>query len=252
MESYVLGMATDAERQEFEQMCAAHPEVAEARDQFERSLEALFQQDAVEPSASLKEKVLQQITPLGNETDSTEVVEEAPVRRLNVWKWVAAASILLLLGAGYWVYTANEKYNALAARQSALEQQLQQSTAQLQTLQQDAETLRHPMKTVALKGTPDAPQAQATVYWDTTRTRDVYMVINNLPQPASDKQYTLWALLDGKPINLGVFDLEARQQRLLLRMKNVQNAQAFAISLEQRGNPDRPAPEGKIYVLGNL
>lgn len=252
MESYVLGMATDAERQEFEQMCAAHPEVAEARDQFERSLETLLQEDAVEPSASLKEKIRQQITPPDTETDNVESIQETPVRRLNVWKWVAAASIILFLGAGYWAYTTNEKYNALAARQSSLEQQLQQSTAQLQTLQQDAETLRQPMKTVALKGTPDAPQAQATIYWDTTRTRDVYMVINNLPQPASDKQYTLWALLDGKPINLGVFDLDVQQKRLLVRMKNVQNAQAFAISLEQRGNPDRAAPEGKIYVLGNL
>jgi hypothetical protein len=39
IESYVLGLATEAERQEFEQMCAAYPEVAEARDAFERSLE---------------------------------------------------------------------------------------------------------------------------------------------------------------------------------------------------------------------
>jgi anti-sigma-K factor RskA len=245
-------MATDAERQEFEQMCAAHPEVVEARDQFERSLEAMLLADAEEPAAGLKEKVLHQITPAVMEGDAADTIEEAPVRRLNVWKWVAAASILLLFGAGYWAYTTNEKYNALAARQSSLEQQLQQSTAQLQTLQQDAEKLRQPMVPVSLKGTPDAPQAQATIYWDTTRTKDVYMLINNLPQPASDKQYTLWALLDGKPTNLGVFDLDVQQRRLLVRMKNVQNAQAFAISLEQRGNPDRAAPEGKIYVLGNL
>ena len=97
-----------------------------------------------------------------------------------------------------------------------------------------------------------APQAQATIFWDTTGTRDVYMVINNLPQTPSDKQYQLWALLDGKPIDLGVFDLEVEQKRLLVKMKNVQNAQAFAITLEQRGRSNPEVPEGKIYVVGNL
>ena len=252
MESYVLGLATDAERQEFEQICASYPEVVEARDAFERSLETMLLNEAVAPPAQLKEKVLQQTTL--PEASGTLQEEEyiAPVRQLNPWKWVAAASVLLLLGVAYWGYTVNQKYNELAARQTDTEKQLQQSTAQLQTLQQQADVLRHPMVPVALKGTAEAPQAQATVYWDTTSTKDVYMVINNLPQTPSDKQYQLWALLNGQPIDLGVFDLDVQEKRLVIKMKNVQNAQAFAITLEQRGRPNQEKPEGKIYVVGNL
>ncbi len=252
IESYVLGIATEAERQEFEQTCAAYPEVAEARDAFERSLEAELMQDAVQPPAHIKEKIFLTITPPAVEGGYTEDADETPVRRMNPWKWIAAASLLLLAGAGYWAYSTNEKYNDLVARQSSLQKQLQESTAQLQTLQQDAEKLRQPMVPVALKGTEVAPQAQATIFWDTTGTNDVYMVINNLPQTPSDKQYQLWALLDGKPIDLGVFDLDVQQKRLLVRMKNVQNAQAFAITLEQRNRLNRDKPEGKIYVVGNL
>ncbi len=252
IESYVLGIATEAERYEFEQMCAAYPEVAEARDQFERSLEAELMRDAVPPPAFIKEKVMLQVKPAVAESGYTGEVGETPIRRMNPWKWVAAASLILLAGAGYWAYTTNEKYNNLVARQASMERQLQESTAQLQTLQQDAEKLRQPMVPVALKGTEVAPQAQATIFWDTTGTNDVYMVINNLPQTPSDKQYQLWALLDGKPIDLGVFDLDVQQKRLLVRMKNVQNAQAFAITLEQRNRPNRDKPEGKIYVVGNL
>jgi anti-sigma-K factor RskA len=134
-----------------------------------------------------------------------------------------------------------------------MEKQLQQSTARLQALQQDAEMLRKPgMKMVALKGTEMAPQAQTTVFWDTTGTRDVYMLINNLPQAPTGKQYQLWALFDGKPTDLGVFDLDVQQKRLLVKMKNVQNAQAFAITLEQRNRPNPEVPEGKMYVVGKL
>ncbi|HEU4901543.1 MAG TPA: anti-sigma factor [Flavisolibacter sp.] len=251
IESCVLGLATDAERLAFEQVCTAYPEVAEARDAFERSLETSLLQDAVAPPAFLKEKVLLEIRPPAAETDAS-AEEGATVRRMDPWKWVAAASLLLLAGVGYWAYTTNEKYNDLLAKQAATDKQLQQSTAQLNSLQEDAEMLRHPMIPVALKGTEMAPGAQATIFWDTTGTKDVYMVINNLPQTPSDKQYQLWALFDGKPIDLGVFDLDVQQKRLLVKMKNVQNAQAFAITLEQRGRPNPEVPEGKMYVVGKL
>jgi anti-sigma-K factor RskA len=253
VESYVLGLATDAERLEFERNCADYPEIVTARDAFERSLEEQLLQDAVNPPAFVKEKVLEVIRPAITDNGAHYQVEETPVRRMNAWKWVAAASLILLAGAGIWGYTTNEKYNDLVAKQSAMEKQLQESTAQLQTLQQEAETIKKPMQVVSLKGTSVAPQAQTTVYWDTTGSaKDVYMVINNLPQAPSEMQYQLWALLDGQPIDLGVFDFDVRQKRLLVKMKNVQNAQAFAITLERRGRPNQEKPEGQIYVVGNL
>jgi anti-sigma-K factor RskA len=105
-------------------------------------------------------------------------------------------------------------------------------------VQDDLDKLRnHPMKTAALKSGDNS--AYAIVYWDTvSASKDVYLMINNLPQPASDKQYQLWALLNGQPIDLGM--IEVKQQRLLYRMKNVQNAQAFAITLEPKGGSDQP------------
>jgi anti-sigma-K factor RskA len=106
------------------------------------------------------------------------------------------------------------------------------------------------LKVVAMPATEQAPQAQTFVFWDTTQTKDVYMLVRNLPQTPTEKQYQLWALLDGKPIDLGVFDVKAQQKPLMIRMKNVQNAEAFAITLEERGG--KPAPEGKMYAVGEL
>jgi anti-sigma-K factor RskA len=162
--------------------------------------------------------------------------------------------LLLLAGAGYWAYTVSQKNNELAARQATMQEELRQTTAQLQTLQQDAEMMRKPgVKTVKLGGTKVAPQAETFIFWDTTSTKkDVYLLINNLPQPPTDKQYQLWALMDGQPIDLGFVELDVQQKRLLVKMKNVQNAQAFAITLEQRGRTDTSKPAGDMYVLGNL
>jgi anti-sigma-K factor RskA len=254
VESYVMGLTTDAERQEFERICVDYPEVAAARDAFERSLEEQLLQDAVTPPAFLKERIFETLKPSVAEDGLQQQLEKTPVRRMNVWKWVAAASLILLAGAAFWAYTANEKYNDLAARQATMQQQLAEKNNELAAMKEDARMLYKPgMKMVSLKGTDEAPQAYTTVYWDTTgASKDVYLMINNLPQPPSEKQYQLWALLDGQPIDLGLFDYDIREKRLLVRMKNVQNAQAFAITLEQRGRPNPEKPEGKIYVVGNL
>ncbi len=254
VESYVLGLATDAERLEFEQTASSHAEVAEARDAFERSLEEQLLKDAVAPPLFIKEKIQQQIAPAVMESGTVEDVAETPMRRMSVWKLMAAACFVGLLAMGYWAYSTNEKYKDLEARQAGIENQLKDRTSELAAIKSDAETLYKPgMKMVSMKGTPEAPQAFTTVYWDTTgASKDVYLMINNLPQPASDKQYQLWALLDGKPIDLGLVNYSVREERLLLRMKNVQNAQAFAISLEKKGGSTGEGPQGGVYVLGKL
>ncbi len=249
IESYVLGMATDAERTEFEQMCANYPEIAEARDSFERALEAELMQSAVAPPAFLKEKIQQQITPAISDTYQQEAIEETPVRRMNVWKLMAAACFVGLLGVGYWAYTTNEKLNDAITKQATAEQQLQQKNTELAAMEQDASMMQNPgVKVAALKGTATAPQAATTVFWDSTN-QNVYLLVNNLPQAPTNKQYQLWALLDGKPIDLGM--LEVKEKRLLVKMKNVQAAQAFAITLEDRGS-NLSAPKGQMYVVGNL
>jgi anti-sigma-K factor RskA len=200
----------------------------------------------VQPPAYIKEKVFQQISPVVTENGYSGDVDERPVRRMNGWMWIAAASLLLLGGVGYWAYTTNQRYNDLLAKQAATERQLNEALAKAQEGKNPFEGLR----VVAMPATKEAPQAQTFVFWDTTQTKDVYMLVKNLPQTPADKQYQLWALLDGKPIDLGVFDVKAQQTPLLIRMKNVQNAEAFAITLEERGG--KPAPEGSMYAVGNL
>lgn len=241
IESYVLGLASEAERLEFEQNCLQYPEIADARTAFELELEEELLADAPETPLLLKGQIAEKIKASAFETGTEQLEEErTPVRRMGALRWVAAASIVLLAGSIYWGITTNKKYQDLLSQNKELENQVQQSTAQVNEMQDDMEKLKHPMKTAALKSEDD--RAYAIVYWDTvSASRDVYLMINNLPQSPTDKQYQLWALLNGQPIDLGM--IEVKQKRLLYRMKNVQNAQAFAITLEPKGGSEKPTTQ---------
>jgi anti-sigma-K factor RskA len=243
IESYVMGLVTDAERHEFESLSAQYPEIVAARNAFELALEEQLLSDAVRPPQHLRKLVEEKLTTTTAETKTVEQEEEhAPVRRIGVWKWISAASVIIMAGAIYWGVTSNNKSHELEAQNRDLQNQLATTTAQVQEMKpimEDAEKLTHGMKMAVVKGTSD-PNMYATVYWDTT-TKDAYLMINNMPQPASDKQYQLWALFKGqKPSNLG--SLEITGKRLLYGMKNAQNAEAFAISIEPKGsNPEAPS-----------
>ncbi|RYY62087.1 MAG: hypothetical protein EOO05_04050 [Chitinophagaceae bacterium] len=253
VESYVLGLASPEEQAEFEAMAAQHPEVLQARIAFEIALEQQMMAAAITPPASLKEDIraaVLAVTPARTETP-VRPLQETPVRRMNPWKYVAAASVALLVGSVIWNVSTINKNKELAQQIAERDNQLAVASQKIDTMKQDISVVvgpdRSDIKMVVMPGTPTAPQAYATVYWDTT-SHDVYLAANNLPAPASDKQYQLWAIFNGKPVDLGVFDV--KQEKLLIRAKNAQGAEAFAITLERKGGS--PQPQGAIYVMGKL
>jgi anti-sigma-K factor RskA len=241
VESYVLGLASDEERREFEKMCEQYPEVLQARINFELAMEKQAMENSISPMPGIKNKIFEQIN-----ISNPASIQTAKVKNLNWLKYAAAACLLLLAGSLYWnisLYSKNQQlkvdYDNTVAKLSGMEKEVQLIT-------------NNPnVKMASMKGMEVSPQSFATVYWDTT-SHDVYLMVNNLPKPASDKQYQLWALLDGKPIDVGLIDNEyfIKETRLLIKAKNIQNAQAFAITLETKGG--NPTPKGTMYVMGNL
>ncbi len=251
VESYVLGLASPEEQAEFERMCKQHAEVSQARIDFEYSIEQQAMQNAVQPPPALKQQIMDAVQ--HSEAKIIHINAGAAVIKINWLKYAAFACAILLAGSVYWnisQYNRNQKlqrsydeiakdYDSTAVRLSEIEDEIAMIT------------LNPNVKMAAMKGLEPSPASFATVYWDTT-TKDVYLLVNNLPKPANDKQYQLWALFDGKPIDVGMIDNDSftGQKKLLLQMKNVNGAQAFAITLEKKGG--NPTPKGPMYTLGNL
>ena len=66
---------------------------------------------------------------------------------------------------------------------------------------------------------------------------------------AQENQYQLWAIIDGKPVDAGVFDTSLAG---LLKMKEIGNgAAAFAVTIEPRGGKASPTLE-TMQVVGNV
>jgi anti-sigma-K factor RskA len=251
VESYVLGLASPEEQAEFESMCRQYPEILQARIDFELAMERQAMQNAVAPPPSLKKQVMNAVLPA--EAKIIPIKGTETTVKTNWLKWVAAACAVLLAGSLFWNISQFNRNRRLQESFRGLVKDYDSAALRLTELEDEIAmlTLNPNAKLAAMKGLEPAPTAFATVIWDTI-TKDVYLVVNNLPKPASDKQYQLWALLDGRPIDVGMIDNDVfiGQKKLLLRMKNVSGAQAFAITLEEKGGS--PTPKGPMYTMGNL
>ena len=274
VESYVLGLTEQEERVEFERMCAAHAEVRKAKEQFELSLEAQAMSEAVQPSKNIRSKIFAEIEIQNDKLDKASFPGDAnstytdlnkgiePRGIVTTMKWqrfLAAASIVLLVistALNFYLFnqykTYSSRYANLVDQQTELAKSNEVMRTKLDSYESAVALLRNPdMSVIKMPATnvPTSPDSNsvATVYWN-TKSKDVYLLVNNLPLPPSDRQYQLWAIVDGKPVDAGVFDLETVPG--LLRMKNMPRAEVFAVTLEKRGGSS--APEGPMYVLGKV
>lgn len=240
IESYVMGLLTETERKEFEAVCVQYPEVAMARSSFEQVLEDQLLADAKQPPAHLKQQVFERVTTTGADSYTENIEEErTPVRSMGAWKWIAAASIILMAASIYWAFDINKKNKELQSKNNELETRLKQSNDRLAASQSGTGS-NSPRSDFKMATITEGTNASVSIYWDTL-SKDVYLIINNMPKTPSDKQYQLWALLPEEgaaPLDLGMIQL--KQERLLYRMKNVQNAKAFAITVEPRGGSKSP------------
>lgn len=73
------------------------------------------------------------------------------------------------------------------------------------------------------------------------QNENVYLQVNNLPEITDEKDYQLWAIVDGIPKSLGVFSTV--NKIALLEINSTNKAEAFAITLEPKGGNETPTLE---------
>jgi len=173
---------------------------------------------------------------------------------LKYWQLTAAASIVVATLLGVSAYDFWSKWSRAEAKwlaEQRMAQQMLQKVENIQAEQKEYERLLNiatnpNYEKVLLKGTENAPNSAVTVFWNAA-AQEVYLSANNMQQLSTGQQYQLWALVDGVPVNAGVFDPEAA----FVRMKNVAQADAFAVTIEPAGGssvPDLPS----MQVVGEV
>jgi anti-sigma-K factor RskA len=172
--------------------------------------------------------------------------------------WAIAASVALLLsliGNGL-LYSrwqqASESLVALENDQARVASTTQVLNRELTDTRQQLHVLRSPdeYKLVALAGTPTHPQAHARVLFS-KREHRVYLDVQQLPPLPAGKQYQLWALDQGKPIDAGMLTAATASGKGLQQMKDIASAQTFAMTIEPTGGSVNPTLN-TMTVVGNI
>ncbi|HVU57082.1 MAG TPA: anti-sigma factor [Puia sp.] len=242
----MLGLASESEKAEFEQLCTQYPELVAARKDFEEGLEKHASEQATQPPVGVKVKVLEAIA--DTTTKGVEPVSINPPKIVTMpqekrgssglLRFIAAASVVLLIFLTFFAYKSYKQNQDLESSNAALKEKLNSTQKTLDAIVDETNVVKNPNATVVnMVGTKVAPKSSANVYWDSTNN-NVFLVVKNMPQLPSDKQYQLWALIDGKPTDLGVFD--SKSDKVILKMKDTRKAQAFAITIEKQGGSPSP------------
>jgi anti-sigma-K factor RskA len=255
LEAYVMDQLSPAERTEVEQAAADHPEIREELEKIELSMETLAFATAVQPPEGVKDKLMQKIG--AAEDKEAPVIALQPGKSTGILRFAAAASVLVALASAVMAFTYWKKWqsaeNQLAdmiAQNAQFAENYNQVNQQLDDIQNAVAIMNNTAyKRVVMAGTDNSPDAQATVYWNEA-TADVYLSIQNLKALSQDQQYQLWAIIDGKPVDAGVFD--SNNGSFLVQMKNITSgAAAFAVTIEPRGGSENPSLE-TMQVVGNV
>ncbi|MBA3971077.1 MAG: anti-sigma factor [Bacteroidetes bacterium] len=144
--------------------------------------------------------------------------------------------------------SAEEQLTELSLEKEKYVRDFETQSASYKTMAEEMAVVMQPEnKKIMLKGLDAAPQAMAAVYWN-QNTKDVYINVSSLPSPSADQQYQLWAIVDGKPIDAGLFDMNSTS---LHKMKTIEGAQAFAVTLEKKGGSPTPTMTA-MYLMGNV
>ena len=249
LENYVLGLTSEKENQEVQKLAAQHPEIKKELDEIERSLELYAEAGKIKAPEHLEAKILNQIEDADNSSDDQPIKENNRGTTFFLGFLFLIASIL-----AFWFYNNSralqDTNKALQLQLDSLQNECGQTRQELQLLKNELDIIRaEGNEVIIMKGTDKVPLARANIHWNKA-TQKSYLDIINLPEPPSDKQYQLWAIVDGIPTDMGVFDITIDTSNLQ-EVPFIENATAFAVTLEQRGGSPTPTLE-EMVVIGNI
>lgn len=250
LEQYAFDLLSPSERSEVEANLQQYPELVAELRQVEYAIEKYLSlyQDKITPEfyPKLNDR-LENIKP--DPLAATPAVGVGGTRN-PVNGWLTALVLLALTAAAWLFYQNQQKDNAYATLQqeyNTLKEECDQTDdvnrgllIELQTIRQSGNSL------IQMRGTDKAPEAIASIFYN-SESQKTYLDVINLPAPPSDKQYQLWAIVDGTPVDMGVFDVVIDSTGLQ-EVPFIDNPQAFAVTLEPRGGSEVPTLEDMVVI----
>jgi anti-sigma-K factor RskA len=246
LELYAAGQCSDEERTLVEQMAARHSSVRIELDAIEQALEQYTFAQAVVPPPSLKNDLLDRLSEPRPAVPSAGVTKSAAASASLRLFQVLTGLLALASIALFWQFnkaqstqkTSNEKIAALEKQVTDCAQQQQKAEKMRQqiVLLRDRDT-----KTYELSNGKSATY----VYHNTVRG-ETGLDLGGLQAPQAGKYYQFWAIVEGKPVSMGMVQLQASGG--WQELPYLANAETFAISAET--NPNGNATPTEVVMIG--
>lgn len=245
LELYVIGQLSPREMREVEKMAHQYPAIKKELTAIEQALETYSLNNQTPPQATTFDRIKAEI-----QTPAPTTTTKNKRTGLPLWLGLLLGGLSLILAIFF--FSGWQQQKNLRIENEELKVALQAC----ETANQDQQDADRPMailrengtSTILLAGTEANPSLQAAVYFNPLSQKS-YLDPFQLPTPTTGKQYQLWALIDGQPTDMGVFDLPTTDQTFI-EVPFIAEADAFAITLEPAGGSTNPTLTD-LQVIGN-
>ena len=278
LDLYALGNLSSEECAGVECMIASHPELKIELELIQNSLAKYSSTFEKEVPDALRAKVLDSLefsapnnndiaaahkvidisaTNNTNNNSSNDSVNTPIIQSPSYYKLgIAAGFFILFTSIGYNIWLSSNLNNKQKLIETANNELLMNKKINSQLkennliLANNSKILSTPGNVIiSLAGSNIDPKAKATVIWN-KNTKATSIALDNMPNQIAEKQYQLWAIVAGKPVDLGVLPQNFNSDSII-NAKLIDQPQAFAITIEPKGGSINPTLS-QLIVIGNL
>ena len=260
LEQYVLNDLSVEERFEVEKNARQFPQVKKEIEEIENALINYARSNAIEPPNKSKGNFLNTIINNQQTNNSFSKNPGIALNSLKFYKYAFAASLSLLFLSTIVLINLNNKLDESYVQLAILQSDNQKFSNQVNYKESELSDTKNALKfyqnpaaykLVTLKGSEKAPESSLLVAINDDK-QEVMIDLSSLNMPSNDKdhQYQLWAMVNGKPVDLGVFDAKSDSTGMK-KMKFIKDAQAFAVTLEPKGGSLNPTMD-RMMAIGNI
>jgi anti-sigma-K factor RskA len=270
IEAYALGKASPEEASLASEMCANYPEVEAYYSEVAAQLESLANLYAKPAPKRAKSRLFEAISAETQQTmivSNTSITPEAkqvsidnPIEAhqvsLTPWRLSVAASVAIAIfsigGNIYFYNQLDSTKQALAETtrsNQTLASDIQKTSLERNKIASQLAMAADPfMPKVMLGGMNSGKDAKVLVVVDAKKNM-AQIALKNMPKVPTEMDLQLWAIVDGKPVDLGI--LPTTEDGLIdYQIPNIEGATALAVTIESKGG--HPQPQGEMILMGEI
>lgn len=254
LELYVSGTLNETDSKLIANAAESFTEIKDEITKIEKAFILALENEGKEISSTAKNNIFNALG-VANTSISNNTVLLPKKNRTTLW--ATAAMFALLISSLFIILILSKAKNELRAEQIQTKIDIENLQNRISFLQQtsdkalaDMEIFRsHDYKKIMMAEVQGSHHQAACVYWNPI-THKLFVDNCGLVNPGIGKTYQLWAMKNGKPISVGLFNQEMFNKGLQ-EFALIDSAESFAVTIENAGGSTLPTLTA-LQVLGKV